>query len=187
MTNYNELLNNIIVLRTISNEAERVYTKYPESELAERAFDEAYKAEFEAVEALAKLCAPELGGVKQARAAIWRYVDAHPEAYRDERGALVFGLDTPPESVQSIARCYYVADANALYTFEGVEYALDVEASTDTLVHFVGFGKGEELFVPRCRLWSFLPGMASEGLQIVKEACQYDPVIYSAHAVLDTH
>lgn len=82
MTNYNELLNNIIVLRTISNEAERVYTKYPESELAERAFDEAYKAEFEAVEALVKLCAPELGGVKQARAAIWRYIDAHSRRRR---------------------------------------------------------------------------------------------------------
>lgn len=82
MTNYNELLNNIIILHAISNEAERVYTKHPESEPAERAFDEAYKAEFEAVEALAKLCAPELGGVKQVRAAIWRYVDAHPDAYR---------------------------------------------------------------------------------------------------------
>ena len=82
MTNYNELLNNIIVLHAISNEAERVYTKYPESEPAGRAFDEAYKAEFEAVEALAKLCAPELGGVKQARAAIWHYVDTHSEAYR---------------------------------------------------------------------------------------------------------
>ena len=82
MTNYNELLNSIIILRAISNEAERVYTKYPESEPAEREFDEAYKAEFEAVEALAKLCAPELGGVKLARAAIWHYVDAHPETYR---------------------------------------------------------------------------------------------------------
>lgn len=78
MTNYTELLNNIIDLRTIANEAERVYTECPESKPAERAFDEAYKAEFEAVEALVKLCAPELGGVKQARAAIWYYVDAHP-------------------------------------------------------------------------------------------------------------
>ena len=82
MTNYNKLLNSIIILHAISNEAERVYTEYPESEPAERAFNEAYKAEFEAVEALAKLCAPELGGVKQARAAIWRYVDANPDAYR---------------------------------------------------------------------------------------------------------
>lgn len=171
MTNYNGLLNNIIILYAISNEAERVYTKYPESEPAERAFGEAYKAEFEAVEALVKMFAPEFGGVKQARGAIWRHVDAHPEAYRDERGALAFDLDTPPESVQDIARHYYVADINALYVFEGVEYALDAETSTDTLIHFVGFGKSEELFVPRCRLWSFLPGVASEGLQIVKEVC----------------
>jgi hypothetical protein len=79
---YNELLNDVITLHAISNEAERIYTECPESEPAERAFGEAYKAEFEAVEALAKLCAPELGGVKQARAEIWHYVDAHPDAYR---------------------------------------------------------------------------------------------------------
>lgn len=64
---YNELLNDVITLHAISNEAERIYTECPESE---------------AVEALAKLCAPELGGVKQARAEIWHYVDAHPDAYR---------------------------------------------------------------------------------------------------------
>ena len=171
MTNYNKLLNNIIILHAISNEAERVYTEYPESEPAERAFDETYKAEFEAVTALAEMCAAEFGGVKWARVAIRRHVDTHPKAYRDERGALAFSLDAPPESVQDIARRYYVADINALYVFEDVEYALDAETSTDTLVHFVGFGKNEELFVPRCRLWSFLPGVASEGLQIVKEVC----------------
>ena len=52
MTNYNELLNDVITLHAISNEAERIYTECPESEPAERAFGEAYKAEFEAGEAV---------------------------------------------------------------------------------------------------------------------------------------
>ena len=57
MTNYNELLNDVITLHAISNEAERIYTECPESDPAERAFGEAYKAEFEAVK-LWRSCAP---------------------------------------------------------------------------------------------------------------------------------
>lgn len=48
MKNYYNELNKIIVLAAIANAAEEFYSKYPELEHAERAFDEAYKAEFNA-------------------------------------------------------------------------------------------------------------------------------------------
>ena len=64
----------IIALAAIANAAEETYSENPESEAAERAFDEAYKAEFNAVESLAAELAPELGGVKIARATIYKYI-----------------------------------------------------------------------------------------------------------------
>lgn len=87
MKNYYNELNKIIVLAAIANAAEEFYSKYPELEHAERAFDEAYKAEFNAVESLAAELAPELGGLKTARATIYKYIAENPKAYRDERKA----------------------------------------------------------------------------------------------------
>ena len=74
MKNYYNELNKIIILAAIANAAEEYYSANPESEAAERAFDEAYKAEFNAVESLAAELAPELGGVKIARATIRKYI-----------------------------------------------------------------------------------------------------------------
>lgn len=74
MKNYYNELNKIIILAAIANAAEEAYSTNPESEAAERAFDEAYKAEFNAVEILAAELAPELGGIKIARATIYKYI-----------------------------------------------------------------------------------------------------------------
>lgn len=74
MKNYYNDLNKIIALAAIANAAEEYYSANPESEAAERAFDEAYKAEFNAVESLATELAPELGGMKIARATIRKYI-----------------------------------------------------------------------------------------------------------------
>lgn len=74
MKNYYNELNKIIILAAIANAAEEAYSENPESEAAERAFDEAYKAEFNAVESLAAELAPELGGLKTARATIYKYI-----------------------------------------------------------------------------------------------------------------
>ena len=74
MKNYYNELNKIIILAAIANAAEEFYSANPESEAAERAFDEAYKAEFNAAESLAAELAPELGGMKIARATIRKYI-----------------------------------------------------------------------------------------------------------------
>lgn len=175
MKNYYNELNKIIILAAIANAAEEFYSKYPELEHAERAFDEAYKAEFNAVESLAAELAPELGGIKTARATIYKYIAENPKAYRDENGKF-----TPKQSEQyreampelnKIAANYYTPSTDFLYEQNGVEYTLDPESIGTNIIHFQGFGKDENLYIPASTLGTFLPGVASSWLEIVKKPC----------------
>lgn len=164
-------ISEIIILHAIANAAEEVYDNHPEDEHAERMFDEAYKDEWNAVESFVESLTAELKcSSNAARAAIWRYVDVHPVAFRDEHGTLEMELYShAQEAVNRIAQRYCTADTNAVYINQGVEYTLSADSfKNPLLVHFVGFGKNENLFVPACHLGSFLPGVASEGMQIVK-------------------
>lgn len=164
-------ISEIIILHAIANAAEEVYDNHPEDEHAEQMFDEAYKDEWNAVESFVESLTAELKcSSNAARAAIWRYIDAHPVAFRDEHGTLEMELYShAQEAANRIAQRYYTADTNAVYISQGTEYTLSADSfKNPLLVHFVGFGKNENLFVPACHLGSFLPGVASEGMQIVK-------------------
>lgn len=170
MRDYYTELNNVIILHAISNVAEEDYSEKPESTEAEKAFDETYKAEWETVENLVKAISPEFGGKAAARAAIWKYVDKYKRAYRDDSDNLTISLDDLHRKTADIARKYYTPDMNAVYLHNGVEYVLGTGSFSDEFVHFVGFSKHENLFIPFDNLGSFLPGVASKGLEIIKKA-----------------
>ncbi len=75
MKNYFDELKKIIMLYNATNKADEEYSQNPESAEAEKAFDDAYEAEFNAVENLAETLSSELGGKTVARKAIWLYVE----------------------------------------------------------------------------------------------------------------
>lgn len=175
MKNYYNELNKIIILAAIANAAEEYYSANPESEAAERAFDEAYKAEFNAADSLAAELAPELGGVKIARATIYKYIAENPKAYRDENGKFMPKRsekyrEAMPE-LNKIAANYYTNDFNFIFEQNGVEYTLDAESIGTNIIHFQGYGKDENLYIPASTLGTFLPGVASDALEIVKKPC----------------
>lgn len=81
--------------------------------------------------------------------------------YRDAYGRLTMKTAELARLIEQEARDYYRPGGR--YIYQGTAYVLEIVG--DMLAHFRGIN-GESLFVPVERLGTFLPDVASEGLEI---------------------
>lgn len=81
--------------------------------------------------------------------------------YRDAAGRLTVNTAELARLTEQEARDYYRPGGR--YIYQGIAYVLEIVG--DMLAHFRGINR-ESLFVPVERLGTFLPDVASEGLEI---------------------
>lgn len=81
--------------------------------------------------------------------------------YRDAAGRMTMKTAEIARLTEQETRDYYRPGGR--YIYQGIAYVL--ENVGDVLAHFRGIN-GEDLFVPVERMGTFLPDVASEGLEI---------------------
>ena len=87
--------------------------------------------------------------------------------YRDERGNLIKGIEQIKKEVQAEVMEYYKPGSIYLYKKEEREYVYCIPEPGDVeLAHFQSFD-GYNLFIPVENLGTFLPDVASEGMELV--------------------
>lgn len=91
--------------------------------------------------------------------------------FRDEDGCLTMSIDAIARATADEARKYYRNGGR--YIYQGAAYSLrlfidrDAHGQIVEVAQFIG-DNGKKLFVPPERLGTFLPGVASDGLEITR-------------------
>ena len=101
-----------------------------------------------------------------------QYYGGHKmKRFRDEDGRLTMSIDAIAKETADEARKYYRNGGR--YIYQGAAYSLrrfidrNAHGEIVEVAQFVGVN-GKQLFVPPERLGTFLPSVASDGLEITK-------------------
>lgn len=85
--------------------------------------------------------------------------------YRDENGKLTCTLDSLSRATEKEGREYYTRGCTYLYMGDGREYVYIEDDGV--LIHFQSFD-GHNLFVPLDSCGTFLPDIASDGMELIR-------------------
>ena len=86
--------------------------------------------------------------------------------YRNENGQLLKSIDQIAKLTEEEGRSYYVTGGIFLNTADNREY-VNISETNETLAHFQSFD-GYNLFIPSEKLGTFLPDVASDGMELIR-------------------
>ncbi len=87
--------------------------------------------------------------------------------FRNEDGSLIMTIDQIAEATEQEGREYYKAGEIFLFCEDGREYVHNSEPD-EPLIHFQSFD-GYNLFIPTNRLGTFLPDVATDGMELIRQ------------------